>query len=348
MMRSSGLLALALLLTPGTSPAADQVPAAARTATGETGGAAVCRTGPDGGPVPSEGRLFGTARTADRGIGGTGAPPGAARRSDHGIGGTGIVGVITGFASLCIDGREVALGDAVPVLVDGERASGAALRAGQLAAVKAVGSATALWARAVAIRHEVSGPVEVLEANGVLRVAGQRVTISAQTWGERVPHAGDWVAVSGLRQQSGVIAATRLDRSTPGGQVTVHGVLRREGGTLRVGSLEVRLAAGGLSVSPGEYVTVTGRYRRGLLLVNAISADVLAENPQAYFGRNVHELVVEAYATGGRGHVQLGPGLDVAAAPGVGSVMTGRAVIELERRDDGSLLVTSVTPDPAD
>ena len=39
---------------------------------------AVCRFGPDGGPVV----------VADRGIGGTGAPPAMARVADRGIGGT--------------------------------------------------------------------------------------------------------------------------------------------------------------------------------------------------------------------------------------------------------------------
>ncbi len=179
-------------------------------------------------------------------------------------------------------------------------------------------------------------------------MAGQRVAVSAETRGETAPHPGDWVAVSGLRELDGMIAATRLDPRASGGTVTVHGRLTREGGTLRVGTLEVRSAAGGLSASPGEYVTVTGRYQGGLLLAGTVIADVLVENPGAYFGGNVRVLVVEAYATGGGGHVQLGPGLDVAAAPGLGSVTAGRAVIELDRRDDGSLLATSVVPDPAD
>ncbi len=165
-MRSMSLLALALLLASCTPPDTDQAPAATGTAAGATTGAAACRVGPNGGPVLSKGGIsgpFGTGRAVDRGIGGTGIHPGIVRHADRGIGGTGIVGVITGFASVCLDGREVALGDAVPVLVDGERASGAALRAGQLAAVRAMGSGAALKARAVAVLHEVSGPVEALD-----------------------------------------------------------------------------------------------------------------------------------------------------------------------------------------
>ena len=350
-MRAASLLTLALLLASCAPPGTDQVPAATRNATEATAGAAVCRVGPNGGPVLSEGGPGGpsaTARTVDRGIGGTGIRPSAVRHADRGIGGTGIVGVITGFASVCLDGREVALGDAVPVLVDGEPASGTALRAGQFAAVRATDLGAALEARTVAVLHEVSGPVEALEDDGVLRVAGQRVAVSAQTWGETAPRPGDWVAVSGLRKPDGAIAATRLDPRAPGGLVTVHGMLRREVGRLRVGTLDVRPAAGSLSASAGQYVAVTGRYRRGLLLADAIVADVLAENPEAYFGGNVRVLVVEAYASSGGGHVHLGPGLDVAAAPNVGAVTTSRAVIELERRDDGSLLATRVVPDPAD
>ena len=43
---------------------------------------------------------------------------------------TGIVGVITGFGSICIDGNEGGLDGAVPMRIDGNTAPGTALRAG--------------------------------------------------------------------------------------------------------------------------------------------------------------------------------------------------------------------------
>ena len=47
---------------------------------------------------------------ADRGIGGTGAPAAlsaASRTADRGIGGTGIIGVVTGFGSIFVNGLEI-------------------------------------------------------------------------------------------------------------------------------------------------------------------------------------------------------------------------------------------------
>ncbi len=51
---------------------------------------------------------FAGAPASDRGIGGTGAPASGPVISDRGIGGTGIVGVVTGFGSVFVNGLEVA------------------------------------------------------------------------------------------------------------------------------------------------------------------------------------------------------------------------------------------------
>ena len=335
----AGLLALALLAascasrpTPETESAAHPAPEAVIGAA--TVSPAACRVGPDGGPV-----------LGDRGIGGTGTPAGGTQSADRGIGGTGIIGVVTGFASMCLDGREVALGDAVPVLVDGEPAPAAALRAGQLAAIEATGPAAALQARSVAVRHEVSGPVEAVEASGTLRVAGQRVTVSGETWGERAPRPGEWVAVSGLCRPDGVIAATRIDPRPPGGLVTAHGLLLAgPDGVLRIDALEVRPAPGIPVPAPGQYVTAFGHYRDGgVLLAESVTLDVLAEDPVTYFGGDVGVVVLEAYASvGGDGRLRLGRGRDLPASPDLGPFAPGRrAIIELERRRNGAFVATA-------
>lgn len=349
MRRPARLLAFALLTASCASPDIGYAPAAAEPPPADTG-ATVCKVGPDGGPVLGDrgiggtGAASGAVQTAERGIGGTGATAGGMRSADRGIGGTGIIGVITGFASVCLDGREVALDDAVPVLVDGERASATALRAGQLAVVEAAGTSTALQARSVAVRHEVSGPVEAVAADGALRVAGQRVAISGETWGG-VPRPGEWVAVSGLRRPDGVIAATRIDRRAPGGDlVTVHGPLVvGPDGTLRIGALEVQPAMGIPVAAPGQFVTAFGHYRDGsVLLAESVTPDVLAEDPVAYFGRSVGVVVVEAYASVGGGRLRLGRRLDAVPPPGLGPFTARRAVVEFERRGDGALVATAV------
>ena len=82
-----------------------------------TPAAGVCRVGPDGGPIADKG-IGGTGGVAiaDRGIGGTGGP----QIADRGIGGTGIIAVISGFASLCLAGQEVALPADTPILLGSE------------------------------------------------------------------------------------------------------------------------------------------------------------------------------------------------------------------------------------
>jgi hypothetical protein len=347
--RAARLLAFALLLgscsLPGARPGKDG---------SAVHDAAACRVGPDGGPLPGRaanddrgiggtGAASGAARFADRGIGGTGITSEGSHLSDQGIGGTGIVGIITGFGSVCLDGQEIALERTTPVLIDGERALGEGLRAGQVAAVRAEASGAALAAHVVTVRHEVSGPVEAVEPDGALRVAGQRVVASTETWGRTTLHPGDWVAVSGLRAPGGEITASRLDPRPPGSKVTVHGELTHDGDILRIGTLEVRPAAGQLASLSARYVTASGHERDGVLFAEAVTADVLVEKPDAYFGRDVRTLVLEAYATSRDGRVQLGPGLDVAAASDLGSVPSGLAVVELARRADGSLVATHIS-----
>src|ERR1700760_2738588 len=70
-----------------------------------------CRVDPSGGPT-----------LAERGIGGPGQPA-RSLVAERGIGGTGIVGVVTGFASVCVDGLEVRVDRNVSVSINGAAAS---------------------------------------------------------------------------------------------------------------------------------------------------------------------------------------------------------------------------------
>ncbi len=120
---------------------------------------------------------------ADGGIGGTGAPASGPAISDRGIGGTGIVGVITGFGSVFVNGLEVAYTPSTPLTVDGVAEPDAALRVGQLAAIVA-SEDRGLHAVSIDVRHEVSGPVTSVDAGGgMLVVAGQPVAIDSGTQG---------------------------------------------------------------------------------------------------------------------------------------------------------------------
>ena len=134
-----------------------------------------CRASQDGSPL-----------VAERGIGGTGAPA-RTQIADRGIGGTGIVGVVTGFASICVDGLEVRFDKSVPVSINGAAATTGQLRVGQLVVINAgdppIGPESLRQARMISVRYEVSGPIEAVDVHaGALIVAGQRVTVSPRTW----------------------------------------------------------------------------------------------------------------------------------------------------------------------
>jgi hypothetical protein len=286
--------------------------------------------------------LAGTA-ASDRGIGGTGAPAGGPEISDRGIGGTGIVGVITGFGSVIVNGLEIAYAPSTPLTVDGVSDTGEALRVGQLATIVA-NNDHGLQAVSIAVRHEVSGPVTSVSTDGapsgrMLIVAGQRVAIGAGTDGLQTVRPGDWVAVSGLRQPDGIIAASRIDQRMPG-PVLVRGPAMPSAGGWRIGDLSIRPPVS-TTVTPGESITARGSIMNGILSVTTASPDVLSSNPAAFFGSHVQRMVIETYVSAADGHVRLGRGFLAPAVSGI-AVPAGahRAIVELERGAHGAFIAT--------
>ena len=294
-------------------------------ATGPAPQPAVCRVGPDGArPV------------ADRGIGGTGAP--ADQVADRGIGGTGIIGVITGFASVCVAGQEVGLPPGVPALIDGEPGRLDDLRAGQLVALQAWGAPGALLAQQIVVQHAVIGPVEAL-GRGTMTVAGQFVFIAGATGNATGAKPGDWVAVSGLQQTGNTIAATRIDPAPPG-RVLVRGELIGLYGTLRIGALKVRLRNG--NHPPGGWpVIAIGHMDGNVLVADSLLPDTAAESPSAYFGPSVSNFIVEGYVAVVTGGYLVNRDF-VAGSGFAGAGSRGRGIATFTRRDGGGLVATGL------
>lgn len=316
---------LALALT-GCGERSHPVPTSSASATPP----AVCRVGPDGGPVSglmADKGIGGTGapRFADRGIGGTGAPV----LADRGIGGTGIIAVISGFASICLAGQEVALPANTPITLGSDPGSVAQLRAGQVAVVTAETAGTGLSAQRVMIRYEVSGPVDASTGDRLL-VAGQDVRVTDGTLGMR-PAVGDWVAVSGIRRADGAIEATRLELRAPG-PATVHGALRRDAGQFHVGQLPVAPSPG-LDAMVGRNVTASGSILLGRLQAERVAPDLLASDPAAFFGPAVGVVLVEGVGEFGGDRLRLGQGF---AVPARGFATGSRhGVFRLERGANG-------------
>jgi hypothetical protein len=293
----------------------------------------VGRAGPDGAAPILE------PAVADRGIGGTGAPVAMAtaiQTVDRGIGGTGIVGVVTGFGSVFVNGIEVEYDASVSVDIDGNASSVSALRAGQLVAIQAEGPAASPHARMISVRSAVTGRIEALElGSGMLTIAGQAVTVPDGTWGANRFGLGDWVTVSGLRRGDGTIVASRLDVA-PAGTLWARGRVVRDGDVVRVGTLELTgpAAAG---VKEGQFVVVSGAYAAGRGHISTVTSDTLWPSPAAYFGSATNQLFVQAFVRVDKGSVSMN-GVKVRSE----SVVAGRArqdgmaVVSLQRERDGS------------
>ncbi len=331
----------------------------------------ICRIGPNDGPLMTERGIGGTGapagtQTADRGIGGTGIKPSTAEQdADR----TGIVGVVTGFASICLDGLEVGFDSTATVDIDGSAATADQLRAGQLvlvnatAVVKALtpGAATlaattdvtgtptasatsraSLRARTISVRHEVSGPIEAVDAaSGVMLVAGQLVAVR-HAGGVSRPSLGDWISVSGLREADGTIAASRLD-SAPVGTLMVRGQVSRQDGTLSVGRL-VLVGPKAAGATPGPFITLVGRYRAGAVEVTSMAPDRLRSDPAGYFGPTVNNLVLQGFMRVDHGMVWLDNGQGIPSGPDVRAVGGAYrdAIVSLRRGPDGGLTATGL------
>jgi hypothetical protein len=262
--------------------------------------------------------------------------PAISQLTERGIGGTGIVGVITGFASVCVDGLEVAYDNSAKVDIDGTEGTPSALRAGQIVVIQAKGSTATPVAQTISVRRQVTGRIESIElGTGTLTIAGQAVSVPAGTWGADTVRLGDWVAVSGLRRTDGMLIASRLDLA-PAGAMTVRGQVTREGDTARIGELVLNGAAAA-DLKTGQYVIVSGQYVGGRPQVHAVAQDALFSNPASYFGTAVNHLVLQAFVRVANGAVYLN-GLKVAAGPGVSGKpgADGVAIVSLERKSDGS------------
>jgi hypothetical protein len=232
------------------------------------------------------------ACTDPGGIGGTGIDGG-------GIGGTGqraeaevgVLGVVTGFASICVNGIEVHYDAKTPVSLNGDPSSASALGIGQVVSVRAVGAGTQARAQSIEIIDAVVGRINAVEGTGtLLQVNGQRVRIDSSTVLTpgltrsqlAAAQVGDTIRVSGLRDADGSIVATRIEAAAPAARALVAeaaapglGRFLVEGYVSDVQQEALRVGAMGFGVTPelraqlapGQLVRLSGRSEGGNRIV---------------------------------------------------------------------------------
>ena len=138
-----------------------------------------------------------------------------------GMGGTGIVGTITGFASICVNGVEVHYDANTPVSINGRAGTARELAVGQQVALNARTVAGQLHANGIGVVDAITGPVtQVSPATRTLQIMGQTVRADAVTGiNPATLNVGDVARVSGHRAPNGDIIATRVDRASPSASV---------------------------------------------------------------------------------------------------------------------------------
>ena len=192
-----------------------------------------------------------------------------------------MVGTITGFASICVNGLEVHYEDSTPVTANGAGSSTHSLAIGQVVAIEATPSARGLEAKRVAIVHAVVGPVTRVDGKNV-EVMGQRVVRSDAADALAI---GDTVRVSGLRDADGAIVASRIDRAES--SEIEHSVI----GRVRDGRIEgLRVEA--VELPEGAEVVVRGRFGDGRLQASRVE-----RSPAREYTERARAVSIEARIT---------------------------------------------------
>lgn len=270
-----------------------------------TPGAAACSVASQVNPAKLAPGLGGSGAPVARGpdpggIGGTGGPVVA---GEKGLGGTGIVGVVTGFASICVNGVEVGYDAATPVERDGEAASLSALEVGQLVALQATGEGDQLRASRVAVIDAAVGPLTAVDPlSGRFAVMGQP-SVALEKSDLKGLSVGDWVRVSGQRVNSGEIRATRVQRAITPAKAFVSGVYSVAGGAgLAVGGTPLTVTTLPAGLREGQEVGVSGDWEAGRLRVREWR---IRPTRQAIDG--AREVLLQGYIHGlNGGELQLG------------------------------------------
>lgn len=163
----------------------------------------------------------GTQLAAESGFGGTGLAPscpaaallpgdsgfgGTGHASDCGFGGTGVIGTITDFGSIWVNGLEIEL---MPGLsISSNLGHPVPLAVGQQVITQT--RSDALVTNRVEVFYPVAGQIQQREQNRII-VNGETIILDAHTRGLKTLQAGEWIAVSALPQGEHEWLATRID-----------------------------------------------------------------------------------------------------------------------------------------
>gem|GEM_PF-3435121 len=255
---------------------------------------------------------------------------------EFGIGGTGIVadsglgiiGQVTGYGSIFVNGIEIETTAHSDLRVDGQAQAVSLFHLGDVVEVLTQDNRPYTQATRINLRHEAIGPIEQIDNDSQqLSILGQRVRLSATATQPMHLAAGDWVAVAGFRDAQGVIHASRISAASAGSEVLLRGVLQQDHRGPRLGDQRLRLLAPGQT--PQQAVLIRGRLIGTEVQVSTLEPDPIFPYP------GVSNWRIEGFSQRYR-----------AAPDGQTQTSTHQQdtteVFELERRPQGAVLITPV------
>lgn len=205
---------------------------------------------------------------------------------ESGIGGTGIIGAITGFGSIFVNGVEVEIDDKTQLFIDEQPADNTGFERGDVVEILASEQRGITHARRIQLRHEVIGTIDRVDGSR-FNLLGQTVLYTTQTG--YVPQVGDTVQVSGFRDAEGLIHATRIapDKQK---RTLLRGTVHKTGnGYFYIGRQKVTVR-NNPDIQTGDTVRV-----RGQLLGDNLKASNLTVMRSLPFGEDVQRLLVQGF-----------------------------------------------------
>lgn len=196
---------------------------------------------------------------------------------EDGIGGTGktetiIVGEITGFGSIFVNGVKIEYNKYANLYLNEKSVTRYTFHKGDVVEVRARERGNAVWAHKLNVRHEVIGKVDkVSSKKRVFVVLGQTVKLKNKKLS--VPEKGKMVRVSGFRDSSGKILATYVSLS-PDKEYMLRGQVTKQGNSdhYYIGKQKLKLPAQS-GVKTDDYIKVLGKLDNVTLQASSWSRD---------------------------------------------------------------------------
>lgn len=273
------------------------------------------------------------------GVGGTGISAGLAPGEEAAV-----VGTITQFGSVCVNGEHVRYRVDTPTSLDGVVDTTRALQLGQVVRLHVVRDEQGeLVARRIAVIDAVAGPVtERDEAGRWFSVMGRRVFLGPDTMfgnaGPAVPEIGARIAASGIARPDGRLVTTRVQGAAPGATAFVSGMVTElDGRMMEIEGVAVRVPKGELAadLKPGVDVAVRGTWSG-----DGLDAEDVVVDPLFSMDRPPAFVSVEGFLDrcAGGGHAIGGVAVRLPVDAGAGAWL-GRRVIATGRPAVGGELV---------